>query len=281
MDENVKNIVLVGAGRMGGSMLRGWLEALDSDFSFWVVDPHAGSSLDELLVSTDSNPSVVHVKETAHLPSEMTADAIVMATKPNLVVGALEGLNKHIGENTVVSSVAAGVSLETLKSATDGSVASVRAMPNIGATAGCAVTAAVACKECSDDQRALINMLFQAIGSFTWLQNEEHMHVVTAISGSGPAYFFAMCEAMINTAQAHGLDEEAAKLLVIGTLRGSGQLLERNPDPAHLRETVTSPNGTTAAGLTALRDEGRLQTLMDDTVSAAKARSKELESSVC
>jgi len=216
------------------------------------------------------------VQPVVDLPDAEPASVIVLATKPHMIPQAIDGLAQRIGPQTLIISVAAGVSVATIKLASSASQPVIRAMPNIGAMVGYSVTAGFASRDTDPQKRALAAMLFGAIGQFSWLEHEADLHTVTAISGSGPAYFFAMCEAMIAAAMQEGLPADTAKSLVLGTVTGSGRLLEQNPDPTLLRGTVTSPNGTTSAGLHALAENDALSRLVAAAVSAARNRSAEL-----
>lgn len=270
----VKKIILVGVGRMGGAMLTGWAENLGPDYLLFGVDPHPGAVSGEN--PRHGKASVTLVRSAANLPDTEPASAIVLATKPQMVAKAIGELTQQIGPQTLLISVAAGIPVQAIKDAATASQPVVRAMPNIGALVGHSVTAAFASPDTGANQQALTEILFNAIGRFTWLAREADLHSVTAISGSGPAYFFAICEAMIGAAVDHGLPPDVAKSLVLGTFSASSHLLEHNPDPSLLRETVTSPNGTTSAGLAALAENDALNRLVTNAVSAASIRSEEL-----
>lgn len=268
-------IILAGAGRMGGALLRGWMAALGEGVRIYAVDPHAADTLGDIAAAAPGQPQFCHAATAADLPQGLIADAIVAACKPQLTPTALQALSGCAGPETLVVSVAAGVPLNTLQGVFAAPSPAVRAMPNIGAMLGRSATAAAASSDSTEAHRALAERLFRAVGSFSWLAREEDLHTVTALSGSGPAYVFAMCEAMIAAAQAQGLDCDTARTLAIATVTGAGRLLQETPDPARLRETVTSPNGTTAAGLQALGDSG-LADAVFAAITAAGARSREL-----
>lgn len=270
---DTKTIILVGAGKMGGAMLTGWLEKLDSTYVFHVIDPGAGAHLNDLQMRLGDKAIFSHYETADALPPDLAADVVILATKPQLVSTALQLLSGHLQEGALVVCVAAGVGIAALQSDVDNGQTAVRVMPNIGALLGYSVSAGFAPDNTTAAHRSLVVDLFTAIGSFTWLEDESQMHAVTALSGSGPAYVFAMCEAMIAAAIAQGLNEATAKELAIGTICAAGRLLEDNPDPTSLREAVTSPNGTTQAGLAALAKDGALDGLMVRTIAAARDRS--------
>ncbi len=272
----MKTILLVGAGRMGGALLRGWLNTLSNDFQSLAVDPHAAPHLADIPAVSETGVRFAHFNQVLDVPEDVDAAGIILATKPQLAQDALGGLRGQINPGTVVVSVAAGVSISTLQEVLPENQAVVRAMPNIGAVVGHSMSAAHPSAQTSEDQRQLVKLLFGAVGRFAWLANEEQLHAVTAISGSGPAYFFAMCEAMIEAGCKEGLERDVAEALVLGTISSSAHLLEQTPDPQHLRETVTSPNGTTAAGLEVLSEGNALKELAAQAIKAAKQRSQEL-----
>lgn len=270
----MQSILLVGAGKMGGAMLRGWLAALDRSTRFVVLDPQDPPGLSEAGGAPDTR--VTYVQDSLALPRDFTPDVILLATKPQLVEDVVKTLQGHIGPETTLISVAAGVHCATLKAAAPLGTSVARVMPNIGALVGHCVSAAYACADTSEPQKAQVSQLFEAIGRLTWLDDEDDLHLATAISGSGPAYYFAFCEAMIAAAQDGGLPPEVARVLAIGTVTAAGQLLAQDPDPTKLRDMVTSPNGTTAAGLTALTADGTLTQIARTTLDAAAKRSREL-----
>lgn len=270
----MQSILLVGAGKMGGAMLRGWYSRLEQSTKFVILDPNTGAELAKL--SDTAENRVSHCKDVLNLPTDYVPDVIVLATKPQLVQATVETLRPHIGTKTILISVAAGISSDAIKAATIDGIAVVRVMPNIGALVGHSVSAAFACADTSDHQKAWVKVLFEAIGEMTWLSDEENLHLATAVSGSGPAYYFAFCEAMITAAQESGLAPNVARQLAIGTIIAAGRLLESTPDPTNLREMVTSPNGTTAAGLDALTANKKIDLIARNTVDAAAKRAREL-----
>ncbi|PHS04472.1 MAG: pyrroline-5-carboxylate reductase [Blastopirellula sp.] len=272
----MNKIILVGVGRMGAAMLQGWIESLGQGFSFVGIDPHPAIDKAILIKQAADNPHVDFHSSIEDMPDSGPAAAIVLATKPQHIAKALVDVATFIDVNTLVISVAAGVTLGTLKQNCPPGQPVIRAMPNIGAMVGKSATAACASEDVDQEGRNLAEMLFNAIGRLTWLVDESDLHTVTAVSGSGPAYFFAMCEAMITAAVTAGLPIEISTALVLDTISASGRLLDETPDPAKLRETVTSPNGTTAAGLAALSKNAKLNSMVAEAIKAARQRSTEL-----
>ncbi|MDO6729594.1 pyrroline-5-carboxylate reductase [Marinovum sp. 2_MG-2023] len=270
----MKTILLVGAGNMGFSMLRGWLQSLDDTYRFVVADPMAGPRLERLDAGVRAR--LLTVVELKNLPADMRPDAVVFATKPDGVCAAIETIHSHLLPETVLVSVAAGLQIAQMRKSAPGNQPIVRVMPNIGALIGQSASAGIASEQTNADQSALVEVLFRALGHFTWLRSEDEMHVVTAVSGSGPAYFFAMCEAMIASAIENGLSRDVAETLVLATCSAAGGLIEQTPNAALLREQVTSPGGTTAAGLAALARDAALQTVIASAIDAARKRSIEM-----
>ncbi len=169
----------------------------------------------------------------------------------------------------------AGTPIAALDEVCGGSV--VRAMPNTPAAIGRGITVAVAAKNVSPAQRAVADSLLRATGSVEWVDDENLMDAVTAVSGSGPAYIFLLAEELARAGVEAGLPAELATKLARETVAGSGELLHRSTDAsATLRQNVTSPGGTTAAALEVLMAKDGLQQLMIRAVAAATKRSKEL-----
>jgi pyrroline-5-carboxylate reductase len=259
-------IVLVGAGKMGGAMLAGWLARGAKDVV--VVEPQPSAELTALAApGLRLNPSAEQIG---------AASAIVIAVKPQMAAGVVPGLAPWVGPSTVVLSIMAGQTLRVLRQALPGA-AMVRAMPNTPAAIGRGITVAVAAPEVGPAQRALAQALLAATGAVEWVEEEALMDAVTAVSGSGPAYIFLLAEALARAGVAAGLPEGLAARLARETVSGSGELLHRSPhDPATLRQNVTSPGGTTAAALDVLMAPDGLQPLLSKAIAAAARRSREL-----
>jgi pyrroline-5-carboxylate reductase len=263
------SVVLVGAGNMGGAMLKGWLNNGLKPANIAVIDP----DVSERFKSTFSKSRIWH----AETPAGITPpDVLVLAIKPQMMAQVLPTLGDLIKENTVVVSVAAGTTLSTLTDAF-GDVAAIRVMPNTpslvlrGMSVGCANSLT------SEIQRENVNSLMNAVGKIEWVDDEKLIDAVTAVSGSGPAYVFHLAECMAQAGVKAGLPEELAMTLAVQTVSGAGELLLMSDDePETLRKNVTSPNGTTAAALEVLMGEGGMSELLAKAIMAAKKRSEEL-----
>jgi pyrroline-5-carboxylate reductase len=270
-DKPLQNIsgtlVLAGAGKMGGAMLSGWLaRGLDAGRTV-VIEPHPSEEISALVTKgVRLNPSAKEVGAVATL---------VVALKPQTFHEAGAMLKSFAGSATLVVSIMAGTTIAALEAVCGGSV--VRAMPNTPAAIGRGITVAVAAKKVSADQRAVADALLRATGSVEWVDDENLMDAVTAVSGSGPAYIFLLAEELARAGVEAGLPPELATKLARETVAGSGELLHRSDlASATLRQNVTSPGGTTAAALEVLMGPDGMQSLLTRAVAAAARRSKEL-----
>ncbi|MEG9862063.1 MAG: pyrroline-5-carboxylate reductase [Parvularculales bacterium] len=268
-------LVLVGAGRMGGAMLLGWLKnGLDPALVF-VRDPSPSASIATEIaregVSLNTSLDVLAV----HRPA-----ALVLSVKPQIMDEVVPSLAPLLASDTVVLSIVTGKSIatmETLLEAASHPPALVRAMPNIPASVGCAMTVVTANGRVSAAQRSLCSALLEAVGVVEWIEDEVLIEAVTALSGSGPAYVFLLAEAMADAGVDLGLEPEQAMRLARATLVGAGALMAESEAPASsLREGVTSPGGTTAAALSILMDAQGLKPLMARAMKAACDRAREL-----
>jgi pyrroline-5-carboxylate reductase len=209
--------------------------------------------------------------------SDAPVDALVLAIKPQMLEAAAPALSPLVGPDTLVLSILAGKRVADLASRLPAR-AFVRAMPNTPAAVGRGVTGAYPSPGVEPGQRSLAQTLLSAVGSVEWVETEELIDAVTAISGSGPAYLFYLAECLAAAGVAAGLPDELAARLARATVEGAGELMHRTPDasPGRLRENVTSPGGTTAAALGVLMAEDGLEPLLTRAVAAAKRRAAEL-----
>jgi len=262
-------IVLVGAGKMGGAMLDGWLALGLSPASVVTIEPQPAP---ELTALTSRG-----LKLNVPLKDVREASAIVIAVKPQVAPTVVPTLAPLLTSDTVVLSIMAGRTLAFLEGALAPDTALVRAMPNTPAAIGRGITVAAPNAKVSQRQRALVHALLAATGLVEWVTDEGLMDAVTAVSGSGPAYVFLLVEALALAGTSAGLPPDLATKLARATVSGSGELLNRSPlDPATLRQNVTSPGGTTAAALDVLMAADGMAQLMSRAVLAATRRSREL-----
>jgi pyrroline-5-carboxylate reductase len=263
-------LVLVGAGKMGGAMLAGWLARGLPGSLVTVIDPNLSAETAALV----ADHAVRH--HTSFASGGEPPRVVVLAVKPQLIAGVLPAVRAALAPETVVVSVAAGTRLATLREAL-GDVALVRVMPNTPALVGRGMAVAVAGKSVSLAQRDLVTGLMAAVGDIAWVDDEALIDAVTAVSGSGPAYVFLLAECLAEAGRRAGLPDALADRLARATVTGVGELLHQSAEPPdQLRRNVTSPNGTTAAALAVLMAEDGLQPLLTAAVEAARRRSVEL-----
>lgn len=265
---NLGPVMLVGAGKMGLALARGWLDAGLSSTNLLLVDPNPGEAARDLAQDYDLTISAEAVG--------LQPNVLVLAVKPQIVDGVMASLAPVIGPQTLVISIVAGIDVARLSRGL-GMDRVVRTMPNTPAQIGKGITGAVAGAGVSSQDRDNADALLRAAGPVVWFDDESQLDAVTALSGSGPAYVFHLVEALAAAGKAQGLPDAIAEQLARQTVIGSAALLEADSAaPAVLRQNVTSPNGTTAAGLAVLMGENGLTELIDRTVAAARQRSEEL-----
>jgi pyrroline-5-carboxylate reductase len=257
-------VVLIGCGNMGGALLRGWVAAAVAPIA--VVDP----KLDRV----EGAEVLSGLEALAGLPGPL---CVVLAVKPAMIAPTLTQISAYLDPRSVVISVAAGVSLATLRRCAGASPAVVRTMPNTPAAIGRGAVAAVPDAPLAPAQQAFAQALLQAAGDVFWLEDEDLIDAVTAVSGSGPAYFYRFTELLAQTGRELGLSPELADSLATLTFTGAAALLEATGKPAsQLRVEVTSPNGVTAAALAEFDREDRLAALITQAGQAAVKRNREM-----
>ena len=264
-------VVLVGCGKMGSALLRGWIAGAAAS-CFRVIEP-AGPSpdlADAGVVSWHRTP--------AELPSRPAPDAVVLAVKPQSLDDLLPDYRRWAAPDTLFVSIVAGKTITGMTRHL-GPAALVRTMPNTPAAIGRGITVACANERVTAAQRRLCDKLLAAAGETAWVEDEALLDAVTAVSGSGPAYVFLLIEALAQAGEAAGLPSDLALRLARSTVAGSGELARLSGEsPARLRENVTSPGGTTRAALDVLMAADGLAPLIARAVAAAAARSRELAS---
>jgi pyrroline-5-carboxylate reductase len=203
---------------------------------------------------------------------------LVLAMKPQNLDEAAASLGQLARPETLVISILAGKTIANIAARFPRSKAIVRAMPNLAAAIGRGMTVLTASETVNEVQRALAGALFAAAGKIEWLKGEELIDAATAVSGSGPAYVFCLTEALAKAGEAAGLPSSLAAALARGAVEGAGELLFQRPgvSPAEMRQSVTSPGGTTAAALEVLMAPGGLFQLIERAVEAARNRAAAL-----
>jgi len=261
-------LVLVGAGKMGGAMLEGWLALGVDPTKIVVLEPQPSAQVAaQTALGLRLNPSLANLRPAA----------VVIAIKPQIATEAIPELGALVNTATTVVSIMAGRTLVFLEKVLPAGAAIVRAMPNTPAAVGRGITVAVANQCAIGSQRDLADRLLATMGRVEWVTDEGLLDAVTAVSGSGPAYVFLLAESLARAGAAAGLPSDLAERLARATVAGAGELLHRSPlDAASLRVNVTSPGGTTAAALEILMDQNGLDALMEKAVAAATQRSRDL-----
>ena len=269
--KQISRVVLIGCGRMGRAMLKGWLAQGVAPANILVVeqDRHVLDDIPSL-----QRPAVVSNLTAVELIKEPVC--AVLAVKPQVIDTVLSDL-AGLPPDSVILSIAAGVTIERIKQKVSPFVSVVRTMPNLPASIGAGVTVAVPDQRVTQSQKDACDELLRATGRTIWATDEACLDAVTALSGSGPAYVFHLIEVMERAGLELGLDSDMAKQLAICTVFGSALLAESSKDSAKsLREQVTSPNGTTQAALNVLMRTDGLQALLREAMTAARDRSVEL-----
>lgn len=260
-------VVLIGAGKMGFAMARGWVAAGLPPGQLVLVDPQPAPA-----VVSYAEENGVRLLDS---PAGVLTHVMVLAVKPQMMKAVMPEVAPVVGRQTLVLSIAAGVLIATLRAGL-GTDRIVRAMPNTPAQLGKGITGAVGPDATATD-RQTAEALLQAAGPVVWVDSEAKLDAVTAVSGSGPAYVFYLVEALAVAGMRQGLEPAQAMQLARQTVIGAAALMEADPQPVSvLRENVTSPKGTTAAALQVLMAPDGLEDLMDRTVRAARKRSEEL-----
>ncbi|MBP0047220.1 pyrroline-5-carboxylate reductase [Marinobacterium sp. AK62] len=267
-------IAFIGAGNMARAIIGGLLENGFAASSIWAAEPDAARLEDlaaqGLNTTTDNQAAVA------------AADIVVLAVKPQImktVVNALAGAAQT--HRPLFVSIAAGISLDALDRWLGGDAAVVRCMPNTPSLVQTGASGLFANARVSDLQREQATQVLEAVGVALWVQTEAELDIVTAISGSGPAYYFLMMEAMTAAGTRLGLSEETARGLTLQTALGAARMASSSDvDPTELRRRVTSPNGTTERAIKTFQAEG-LEAMVEKAMTACRDRAVEMADELC
>lgn len=280
-NEQTGKVALVGAGRMGLALATGWLRSrrggLDAD-TLVIVEPNSSDELEEL-----STRHGIKVLPELTKSAATGVDRVVLAVKPQALPAVGEVLAARLPGGTLIISILAGAGLIGLGRLFPGHPV-IRAMPNTPGSIGKGISVAISNLEADPPHfRQAAEALLKVLGAVEWVEDERMMDAVTAVSGSGPAYVFLMCEALARAGEAEGLPPALAEKLAVATVSGAGALLEdghkrKTADAAALRRAVTSPGGTTQAALDVMMAGGGLPMLVRNAVSAAERQSRKLGS---
>lgn len=267
---NTKRIGFIGAGNMATSLISGLITSGHSVDQIWASDTNQERLQylsDKFGINTSGNNQVL-INE---------VDVVVLAVKPQILHEVAREISEVLANNNIlVVSIAAGITHSSLSQWLGKNVSIVRCMPNTPALVRSGATALFANDQVSEDHKNLAENILRSVGICLWVDFESELDAVTAVSGSGPAYFFLLMEAMERSAEELGLSENTARLLIQQTAIGAAKIaLESEESPAILRERVTSPGGTTEQALNVLA-EGNFLTLVSKALHAARDRSIEM-----
>lgn len=270
MNMESTTIAFIGGGNMARSLIGGLIAGGCDASRIHVSDPFP-----EALESLAEKFGVHVTGDNAAAAAE--ADVIVLAVKPQVMKSALASIRDVVGRNRpLMISIAAGITEHLISDGLGGDAAVVRTMPNTPALLRCGATALYANAHVTEAQREKAESILRSVGIVRWVDEERQLDAVTAVSGSGPAYFFLLMELLEKAGRELGLPDETARLLTLQTAYGAARMaLESAEEPGKLRERVTSPGGTTAAALNHLADSGFDESFVA-AVRAACERSAEL-----
>lgn len=263
-------IAIIGAGNMGASLAGGLIKNDYPADKIWITD------LDTKKLQYLQNEYHIHTSED-NQQTVSEADVIILAVKPQILADVTTALSKTVqAKKPLVISIAAGCSENNIQTWLGGHAAIVRAMPNTPALIGCGATALFANQYVTEEQKNTAESILRSVSLTVWISDEKLMDAITALSGSGPAYFFLVIEAMQNAAMELGLPEDIARVLTLQTAYGAGRMaLESDVDAAELRARVTSPGGTTEQAVRVL-EENHIRDIFKKALLAAEKRSKEM-----
>ena len=264
------HVLFVGAGNMGSAIIKSYLKTSDTSNVIHVIDPFVSDDAKELLSECKFYESFTDFQDSIEF------DTVVLAIKPQIYDEISSDLSNFISEKSVVISIMAGVETKRISNSINNNATIIRCMPNIAALVNRSVNVAYIAKDSNQSHKERFENIFSSSGPIRWVNNEDLIHKTTALSGSGPAYFFLFIEALAKAGQNAGLSEEQAMDLSIDTLIGASALIEQDRSPEKLRESVTSKGGTTAAALSVFMSDNNLDDLVSEALIAAEKRSREL-----
>ena len=265
-------LVLVGAGKMGGAMLEGWLKSGADPTRIVAFDPAPPAEVKSTLEAKGVrlNPRISDITDT---------EVIIIAVKPQVMEDVLPGIVPLKTSKPLILSVAAGKTIASYERHFGADAAVIRTIPNTPAAVGRGITAMASNPNVSASQMELARQLLSAVGEVVTVDDEALIDAVTAVSGSGPAYVFYLTECLAAAGEKVGLPAGLAMQLARATVAGSGELMRQSGiEAATLRHNVTSPKGTTYAALQVLMADDGMQPLFDKAIDAATRRSRELAS---
>jgi len=258
---------------MGGALLEGWFRHGLSPVDVMVVEP-AGRAM--VLPAVD-HPALVVLENERQIPTDFKPDVVVFAVKPQVLEQVIPHYRKFDSAGSLFLSIVAGKPISAYTSVLGEKAAVVRAMPNTPAAVSRGVSVLFAAPTVAPSQKRVCTVLLGSVGEVAWIDDEEFMDAVTAVSGSGPAYVFLLAECLAEAGKRAGLPPDLAESLGRLTVSGAGVLMDSSEESAsELRRNVTSPGGTTQAALEVLMGNDALESLLSEAVTAAVRKSREL-----
>lgn len=264
------HIAFIGAGNMASSIIGGLIDSGHPAADISAADPYP-ASLEKLLGIAAINICATNAEAAAQ------ADVVIMAVKPQVMAEAVDSIaDTAVHRGAVVISIAAGVTIDSMQARLGEGAAIVRCMPNTPALVGCGASALFANTQTSDLQREYAQYILSAVGIYSWVTTEQALDAITALSGSGPAYFFLFMESMIAAGCELGLDKDTATRLTVQTALGAAQMASQSPEElSELRRRVTSPGGTTERAINSFERDNLSETV-NAAMQSAAARAAEM-----
>mgnify|MGYP006137242625 FL=1 len=272
--KNLKKLLILGAGKMGGSLLKGLIDNAELDFDIVVVEPHLNSDNSDLIKKN----KIKHYDSIRDI-KDPDFDLILFAVKPQVIEEVCNDVLENLNQRKAFSiiSILAGTKAKTFESHFENSQV-IRSMPNLAASVGSGITALYANESTDKLFKTIADKIFSGVGEIIWVDNEDIMDVITATSGSGPAYYFFLTECLSFVAQEMGLNPIDADKLSRQVAIGSSDIMKASNDSlSNLREKVTSKGGTTEAALEVLMSPDKeFFNIFRRAVNKAYKKSKEL-----
>ena len=272
--KNLKKLLILGAGKMGGSLLKGLIDNAELDFDIVVVEPHLNSDNSDLIKKN----KIKHYDSIRDI-KDPDFDLILFAVKPQVIEEVCNDVLENLDQRKTFSiiSILAGTKAKTFESHFENSQV-IRSMPNLAASVGSGITALYANESTDKLFKTIAGKIFSGVGEIIWVDNEDIMDVITATSGSGPAYYFFLTECLSFVAQELGLNPIDADKLSRQVAIGSSDIMKASNDSlSNLREKVTSKGGTTEAALEVLMSPDKeFFNIFRRAVNKAYKKSKEL-----
>lgn len=272
-----RQLTFIGAGNMSGAIIAG---LLDSGYG---AENITATSPDQPMLDKVASDFSIHTTRN-NREAVQAADVVVLAVKPQIIQLVCEDLSATLSareQKPLVISLAAGISVTALSRWLGAEVPVIRSMPNTPALIGCGATGLYAGRDVSEQHQGLAQALLESVGLVQWVDDESLLDVVTAVSGSAPAYFFMVFEAMQAEAEAMGLPADVARSLILQTGLGAARMAQSSSEPVdELRRRVMSPNGTTERAVQRFQQDG-LEALVAQAMRACVDRAREMQQELC